>query len=162
MGAKRAAAKPKSRAMKAVAKPKKQAMKKENKRTKAVAGDDDSKKEKEVKKILKIPFARVYPAYIAKVGKRGYAMAEVDQIIKWLTGYSQLKIHCHVTRRSDMETFFKEATKMNPNRRLITGTVCGVRVEEVENKTVRDIRYMDKLIDELAQGKPMEQVLRKP
>lgn len=106
-------------------------------------------------------FSSVYPHYVTKAEKKGRTKKEVDKIICWLTGYTQKQLETHLKKETDFETFFKEAKKMNPNRKLITGTVCGIRVEEVKEKTMREIRYLDKLIDELAKGKPMEKILRK-
>lgn len=107
-------------------------------------------------------FASVYPHYVAKAERKGRAKAEVDAIIRWLTGYSQGQLEAVLANGTDFETFFAEAPAMNPARTLITGTVCGVRVEQVEEPLMREIRYLDKLIDELAKGKAMEKVLRVP
>lgn len=112
-------------------------------------------------RIYTMAFAKVYPLYIQKVERKGRTKDEVDQVIRWLTGYTQKGLEAQVKKETDFETFFKEAPKMNPNRKLITGVVCGVRVEEVKEKTMREIRYMDKLVDELAKGKDMEKILRK-
>ena len=106
--------------------------------------------------------ASVYPHYVAKAEKKGRTKAEVDEIIRWLTGYGQEELEAHLDQRTDFETFFAEASGMNPSRALIKGVVCGVRVEEVEEPLMREIRYLDKLIDELAKGKAMEKILRKP
>ena len=106
-------------------------------------------------------FASVYPWYIKKAVAKGRTKAEVDAIIKWLTGYSGKKFEAVLSKRVDFETFYAKAPKPNPRRKLITGVVCGVRVEDIKEKTMREIRYMDKLIDELAKGKPMETILRK-
>jgi hypothetical protein len=95
-----------------------------------------------------------------KAEKKGRTKAEVDTIICWLTGYTQKKLESQIKKQVDFETFFKEATKMNPKRSLITGVVCGVRVEEVHEKLMREIRYLDKLVDELAKGRAMEKILR--
>lgn len=111
-------------------------------------------------KIYTMPFADVYPHYIAKAERKGRTKAEVDEIIFWLTGYQQEEMNEHLEKRTDFETFFAEATQMNPSRELIKGVVCGIRVEEVEEPTMREIRYLDKLIDELAKGKKMEKILR--
>ncbi|MHC8515472.1 DUF2200 domain-containing protein [Sporosarcina sp. ITBMC105] len=111
-------------------------------------------------KIYTMPFAEVYPHYIAKAERKGRTKAEVDEIICWLTGYQQKEMNEHLEKRTDFETFFAEATQMNPSRELIKGVVCGIRVEEVEEPTMREIRYLDKLIDELAKGKKMEKILR--
>jgi hypothetical protein len=110
--------------------------------------------------IYQMSFASVYPLYIAKAEKKGRAKAEVDEIIRWLTGYSQEELVVQLERQTDFETFFAEAPQLNPARALIKGVICGVRVEEIEEPTMREIRYLDKLIDELAKGKPMERILR--
>ena len=111
-------------------------------------------------RIFKTSFASVYPHYIAKAEKKGRSQAEVDQIIRWLTGYSPDGLQAVLDNRTDFERFFADAPAMNPSRALITGTVCGVRVEAVEDPLMREIRYLDKLIDELAKGKAMEKILR--
>ena len=105
--------------------------------------------------------ASVYPLYIAKVERKGRTKAEVDEIILWLTGYTKEEFEAHMEKQTDFETFFAEATKINPSRSLIKGVVCGIRVEDIEEPTMREIRYLDKLIDELAKGKAMEKILRK-
>lgn len=112
-------------------------------------------------RIYTMPFAKVYPLLVAKAEKKGRTKAEVDQIILWLTGYNRQELEAQLEKQSDCETFFAEAPRPNPARSLITGVVCGVRVEEVEEPTMREIRYLDKLIDELAKGKAMEKILRK-
>jgi len=104
--------------------------------------------------------ASVYPLYVAKAERRGRTKAEVDEIVRWLTGYSQAALEAQLQRGTDFETFFADAPQPNPSRALITGTVCGVRVEDVEEPTMREIRYLDKLIDELAKGRAMEKILR--
>ena len=106
-------------------------------------------------------FARVYPEYVAKAERKGRKKAEVDEIICWLTGYSQDELNEQLQKETDFETFLGQAPRLNPLRSLIKGMVCGVRVEEVKEPTMREIRYMDKLIDELANGKAMEKILRK-
>jgi hypothetical protein len=106
-------------------------------------------------------FARVYPLYIAKAERKGRTKSEVDQIIRWLTGYSQKELDTHLKKQTDFETFIAETPRLNPARVLIKGVVCGVRVEDIEEPTLREIRYLDKLIDELAKGKAMEKILRK-
>ena len=106
-------------------------------------------------------FASVYPHYVAKAERKGRTKAEVDEIIRWLTGYSQKKLEAILKKETDFETFFAEAPKMNPSRSLIKGVVCGVRVEDIAETTMREIRYLDKLIDELAKGKAMDAILRK-
>jgi hypothetical protein len=105
--------------------------------------------------------ASVYPHYITKAEKKGRTKAEVDEIIRWLTGYSQDEFDAQLTNETDFETFFAEAPTMNPARTMITGKICGVRIEEIEETTMREIRYLDKLVDELAKGKAMEKILRK-
>jgi hypothetical protein len=105
--------------------------------------------------------ASVYPHYVAKAEKKGRTKAEADEIIRWLTGYSQKQLEAKLKDRTDFETFFAEAPRMNPSRTLVKGVVCGVRVEEIGEPTMREIRYLDKLIDELAKGKAMEKILRK-
>ncbi len=104
--------------------------------------------------------ASVYPHYVAKAEKKGRAKAEVDEIIRWLTGYTQKQLEYELENETDFETFFAAAPAMNSDRSLITGVVCGVRVEEIEEPTMREIRYLDKLVDELARGKAMEKILR--
>lgn len=111
-------------------------------------------------RIFTTPFASVYPHYVAKAEKKGRTQAEVDAIIRWLTGYTQMELEGQLQKQTDFETFFQEAPQMNPARTLIQGTICGVRVEEVEDPTMREIRYLDKLVDELAKGKAMEKILR--
>ena len=112
-------------------------------------------------RIYSMSVASVYPLYIAKVERKGRTKAEVDEIILWLTGYSREEFEEHMEKQTDFETFFAEAKNINPSRSLIKGVVCGVRVEEIEELTMREIRYLDKLIDELAKGKAMEKILRK-
>jgi hypothetical protein len=112
-------------------------------------------------RIYTTSFASVYPHYVAKAEKKGRTKAEVDQIIAWLTGYDQKKLEKQLENQTDFETFFAKAPKINPSRALIKGVVCGVRVEDVKEPTMREIRYLDKLIDELAKGKAMDQILRK-
>lgn len=113
-------------------------------------------------RILTTSVASVYPHYIAKAERKGRTKAEVDEIIGWLTGYRQDEFEAVLQNKTDFETFFAEAPAMNPHRSLITGVVCGVRVEDVTEPTMREIRYLDKLVDELARGKAMEKILRKP
>jgi hypothetical protein len=105
-------------------------------------------------------FASVYPHYVAKAEKKGRTKAEVDAIIRWLTGYGQEELDALLENRTTIEDFLSEAPRMNPSRELIRGVICGVRVEEIEDPEMRDIRYLDKLIDELARGKAMETILR--
>lgn len=112
-------------------------------------------------KIYTMSFSKVYPLYIKKAEKKGRTKSEVDEIIRWLTGYSQEELEVQLEKQTDFETFFAEAPKMNSSRALIKGVICGVRVEDMEESTMREIRYLDKLIDELAKGKAMEKILRK-
>lgn len=111
--------------------------------------------------IYKMSFSRVYPFYISKAERKRRTKTEVDEIICWLTGYSQDELETQLEKQIDFETFFREAPRLNPLRVLIKGVVCGVRVEDVEDPTMQNIRYLDKLIDELAKGKAMEKILRK-
>jgi len=111
-------------------------------------------------RIFTTSFASVYPLYIAKAEKKGRKKSEVDAIICWLTGYSQQELERQLEKQTDFETFFKEAPKLNPSRTLIKGVVCGVRVEDIQEPTMREIRYLDKLVDELAKGKAMVKILR--
>jgi hypothetical protein len=111
-------------------------------------------------RIYAMPFARVYPEYINKAEKKGRTRAEVDQIIRWLTGYTDAGLEAEIARGTDIETFYATAPAMNPARSLITGSICGVRVETIEDPTMRSIRELDKLVDELAKGRPMEKILR--
>jgi len=111
-------------------------------------------------RIYTTSFASVYPHYVAKAEKKGRAKAEVDEILRWLTGYSQKELEAVLADGTDFETFFAKAPRLNPARELVKGVVCGVRVEEVEEPLMREIRILDKLIDELAKGKPMEKILR--
>ncbi|MCB0495476.1 MAG: DUF2200 domain-containing protein [Cyclobacteriaceae bacterium] len=106
-------------------------------------------------------FAGVYPHYIQKAEKKGRTKAEVDEIIFWLTGYDEQALQHIIDKKTDFETFFAEAPQINPNVKKITGVICGYRVEEIEDKLMQQIRYLDKLIDELAKGKAMEKILRK-
>jgi hypothetical protein len=115
---------------------------------------------KNMNRVYKMSFASVYPLYIEKAEKKGRTKAEVDEIIRWLTGYSQDGFEAQLDQQTNFETFFAEAPQLNPSRSLIKGVICGVRVEDIEDPTMRDIRYLDKLIDELARGKAMEKILR--
>jgi len=114
-----------------------------------------------LKRVYAIVFAKVYPMYVAKAERKGRTKKEVDEVIHWLTGYTQKGLEAQIKNQVDFETFFKKAPKLNPKRKLITGVICGVRVEEIKEKTMREMRYLDKLIDELAKGKAMEKILRK-
>ncbi|MFN8573083.1 MAG: DUF2200 domain-containing protein [Gemmatimonadaceae bacterium] len=111
-------------------------------------------------RIFTTPFARVYPAYVKKAEAKGRKKNEVDQVICWLTGYSPRQLADQLKRENDIETFFAEAPGLHPNAAKITGVVCGVRVEEVEHPLMKNIRRLDKLVDELAKGRPMEKILR--
>lgn len=112
------------------------------------------------RRIYTTSVASVYPHYVAKAERKGRTKAEVDEIVRWLTGYSQAELEAQLERQTDFENFFSEAPRPNPSRKLIKGVVCGVRVEAIEEPTMREIRYLDKLIDELARGKTMEKILR--
>jgi hypothetical protein len=111
-------------------------------------------------RIFTTSFASVYPYYVAKAEKKGRTKAEVDAIICWLTGYKQRELEAQLKKQTDFETFFAKAPKPNPARTAIKGVICGVRVEDIQEPTMREIRYLDKLVDELAKGKPMEKILR--
>jgi hypothetical protein len=111
-------------------------------------------------RIYTMSFARIYPLYITKVKRKGRTKKEVDEIIRWLTGYTQKGLEAQLKKETDVETFFAKAPRLNPLRSLITGVVCGVRIEDIEEPLMREIRYMDKLIDELAKGRAMEKILR--
>lgn len=112
-------------------------------------------------RIYTTSFASVYPHYVAKAERKGRTKAEVDEIVRWLTGYSQKGLEAELEKRTDFETFFSKAPDLNPSRAMIKGVICGIRVEDIEEPTMREIRYLDKLIDELAKGKAMEKILRK-
>jgi hypothetical protein len=111
-------------------------------------------------RIYTMSFAKVYPLYITKVERKGRSKTEVDEIIRWLTGYSQAALDAQLEKQTDLETFFAEAPQLNPARALIKGLICGIRVEDIQEPTLQEIRYLDKLIDELAKGKTMEKILR--
>lgn len=111
-------------------------------------------------RIYAMSFARVYPSYVAKAERKNRTKEEVDEIICWLTGYSKKKLESELKKQTDIETFFKKAPHMNPNRKLIKGVVCGIRVEDIKEPLMQEIRYLDKLVDELARGKQMEKILR--
>lgn len=112
-------------------------------------------------RIFTTSVASVYPHYVAKAEKKGRTKSEVDEVIRWLTGYTQKALEAALTKRTDFKTFFADAPRMNPSRKLITGVICGVRIEDITVPTMREIRYLDKLVDELAKGRPMDQILRK-
>lgn len=111
-------------------------------------------------KIFSMPFAKLYPCYVAKAEKKGRTQKEVDEILRWLTGYPQVQLEKRCQGDGDVEAFFAEAPRMNPDRILIKGVVCGVRVDEIEEPLMKEIRLLDKLIDELARGKSMDKILR--
>lgn len=111
-------------------------------------------------RVFTISVASVYPHYITKAEKKGRTKAEVDEIIEWLTGYSPEALQAELDAKTDFETFFAKAPALNPAREKITGVICGIRVEEIEDPLMRELRYLDKLIDELARGKKMEKILR--
>jgi hypothetical protein len=114
-----------------------------------------------IERVYKLIFASVYPHYLKKTETKGHTKAELDTIICWLTGYTQKQLQQQIDKKVDLETFFAQAPQLNPNVSKITGVICGYRVEEIEDKLMQKIRYMDKLIDELAKGKAMEKILRK-
>ena len=105
-------------------------------------------------------FAGVYPMYVQKVEKKGRTKDELDEVIRWLTGFSQEELEAQIAERTNFEQFFAQAPALNPNRSLITGTICGVRIEEIEDPLMKEVRYLDKLVDELAKGRPMAKILR--
>lgn len=111
-------------------------------------------------RIFTMPFSRIYPLYIQKAEKKGRTKKEVDEIIFWLTGYDEHSLQQQIMKETNLETFFKQAPHINPNASLIKGVICGYRVEEIEDDLMRQIRYLDKLIDELAKGKAMQKILR--
>lgn len=111
-------------------------------------------------RVYKIKFAGVYPHYITKVEKKGRTKQELDTVICWLTGYTEKQLHKQIEKKVDLETFFAEAPQLNPNSSLITGVICGYRVEDIEDRLMQKIRYMDKLVDELAKGRKMDKILR--
>jgi hypothetical protein len=109
-----------------------------------------------------MPFAKLYPAYLAKAEKKGRTKAELDEVIRWLTGYSQAQLEAAIADGTEVAPFFTGAPSPNPARTLITGTICGDRVQDIDEPLKREVRYLDKLIDELAKGRPMEKILRRP
>ena len=112
-------------------------------------------------RVFKMSFAGVYPLYIQKIEKKGRTKAELDTVLCWLTGYDQKTLKQQIDKKNDLETFFAQAPQLNPNVSKITGVICGYRVEAIEDKLMQKIRYMDKLVDELAKGRAMEKILRK-
>lgn len=112
-------------------------------------------------RIYSMSVARVYPLYVTKVERKGRTTEELNQIIEWLTGYDKAALEYELQNGTDLKTFFADAPNMNPNRKLVTGVICGVRVEEIEEPLMQEIRYLDKLVDELAKGKALEKILRK-
>lgn len=117
--------------------------------------------EKTKQRIYSMVVADVYPLYIAKVKRKGRKKAEVDEVFCWLTGYTQKKFESQLKKQVSFEAFFNQAPKLNPNRKLINGVICGVRVEDIKDPIVQAVRYLDKLVDEIAKGRPMEKMLRK-
>jgi hypothetical protein len=111
-------------------------------------------------RVFRISFASVYPLYVQKVEKKGRTRQELDNVISWLTGYTPDALAEQITRKTDLETFFQEAPALHPNAGKITGVICGIRIEEIEDPLMRNIRYLDKLVDELARGRPMDKILR--
>jgi len=114
-----------------------------------------------LERVYKISFTSIYPMYIQKVEKKGRTKEELDEIIFWLTGYDKKNLQQQIDKKSDLETFFAQAPNFNPNATKITGLICGYRVEEIKDELMQKIRYLDKLVDELAKGKSMERILRK-
>jgi len=117
---------------------------------------------KNIERVLRMPFANIYPMYIQKVERKNRTKAELDEVICWLTGYSQKELDQHVEKKTGFGDFIEQAPKLNPNRSLVTGVICGIRLENLEESTFKEMRYMDKLVDEIAKGRPMEKILRKP
>jgi hypothetical protein len=111
-------------------------------------------------RVYRMTFASVYPLYVQKAEKKGRTRAEVDTVIRWLTGYTAAGLKKQIDKQVDFETFFKEAPKLNPNATKITGMICGYRIEEIEDELMRKVRYLDKLVDEVAKGRAMEKILR--
>jgi hypothetical protein len=111
-------------------------------------------------RVFKMSFSSVYPLYVQKVEKKGRTKKELEQVICWLTGYSAKTLAAQIKQKKDFKTFFSEAPALHPNASKITGVICGVRIEEIEDPLMRNIRYLDKLVDELAKGRPMEKILR--
>lgn len=113
-----------------------------------------------LQRVYAIVFGRVYPMYIEKVEKKGRTKAELDEVLRWLTGYTQKGLENQIKKEASLQNFFADAPKLHPSRKLITGVICGVRIEEIKDTLMREIRYMDKLVDELAKGRAMEKILR--
>jgi hypothetical protein len=113
-------------------------------------------------RLYSMGFASVYPLYIAKVEKKGRTQAEVDEVIRWLTGYTQKGLESQINKNTTLEDFFAKAPKLNPARSFVTGVICGVRIEDIEQPLMQNIRYLDKLVDEVANGRSMDKILRKP
>ena len=122
--------------------------------------DADDRAARNRRRVYAISVASVYPHYIAKAAKKGRTQAEVDQIIRWLTGHTQATLDAELANKTNFEDFFSKAPRLNPARKQIKGVICGVRIEELEEGTMREIRYLDKLVDELAKGRPMSKILR--
>ncbi len=116
--------------------------------------------QKNNERVYKMSVAGVYPHYVAKMERKGRTKAELDEVIRWLTGYTQEELEARLADRTSFREFFEEAPRLNPARSLIKGVICGVRIEEIQEPLMREIRYLDKLVDELAKGRPMEKVLR--
>ena len=119
-----------------------------------------TQEDKNIQRVYKMAFGTVYPLYVKKVGRKGRTREEVDEIISWLTGYDTQAISEIIAHGTNFEDFFRSAPQMNPNVSKITGTICGYRVEEIEDEIMRKVRYLDKLVDELAKGKAMDKILR--
>jgi hypothetical protein len=117
--------------------------------------------DKNNERVYRMSFASVYPHYVAKVEKKGRTVEELHEVIFWLTGYNEKTLQKVIDKKTDFENFFAEAPKMNPNVSKITGVICGYRVEDIKDKVIQQVRYLDKLVDELAKGKTMEKILRK-
>lgn len=115
----------------------------------------------ESQRIYKMPFAKVYTCYITKAQRKGRTKEEVDEIIRWLTGYTQKQLETQIEKQTDVETFFTKAPQLNPLRTQITGTICGIKIQEIKEPLMKEIRYLDKLIDELAKGKTMDLILNR-
>jgi hypothetical protein len=121
---------------------------------------DEAKRKKNDERVYRMAFSRVYPMYVQKAERKGRTRAEVDTIIAWLTGYGKKALAEIMKKGTDLETFFEEAPGWNPNAAQIHGTICGYKIDEIDDPTIRKVRYLDKLIDELAQGRAMEKILR--